>query len=172
MNFIIIQIIGAIGYSLLALSYFQKEKIKILLMQIIAYVMFIVHYYLLDGITGSICNLIGLFALVTIYLFEKKNVKNKKILAIGMIPFIVAIALFTYRDIYSIFPIVASIIVILSFLTKHENVIRMIGIISAICWLIYAIVFKSYVAIAFEVIMIISTITALVKNKKSKNEIN
>ena len=70
-NTLLVQGVGAIGYTILALSYFKKEKRQILYMQIIAYIFFVIHYYLLNGITGAICNLIGLFALVTIYLFEK-----------------------------------------------------------------------------------------------------
>ena len=64
MRDIIIQAIGAVGYSLLALSYFKKVKKQILLMQIFAYIFFVIHYYLLNGITGAVCNSIGLFALI------------------------------------------------------------------------------------------------------------
>ena len=74
LNAFIVQGIGAIGYTTLALSYFKKEKRQILFMQIFAYIFFIIHYYLLNGITGAICNLIALFALLTIYCFEKLTV--------------------------------------------------------------------------------------------------
>ena len=104
MNFIITQIIGGIGYSLLALSYFKKEKKQILFMQIVAYISFTIHYYMLSGMTGAICNLIGLVALIIIYLFDKYKVKNKKMLTLGMIPFVVIIALITFRDVFSLFP--------------------------------------------------------------------
>ena len=57
-NMLIVQAIGAIGYGTLAFSYFKKEKRQILFMQIVAYVFFTIHYYLLNGITGAICNLI------------------------------------------------------------------------------------------------------------------
>ena len=75
LNQLIIQGVGAIGYTLLALSYFKEEKSKILFMQIISYIFFVIHYYLLNGITGAICNFIGLFALVIIYLFDKYKLK-------------------------------------------------------------------------------------------------
>ena len=71
LNTLIVQGIGAIGYTLLALSYFKKEKRQILFMQIIAYVMFTIHYYLLSGVTGALCNFLGLIALIIIYVFEK-----------------------------------------------------------------------------------------------------
>ena len=149
MKDIIIQAIGAVGYSLLALSYFKKVKKQILLMQIFAYIFFVIHYYLLNGITGAVCNSIGLFALISIYLFDKYNLKNKTI-TVGLFIILLLIAnIITFQNIYSIFPLVASTIVLISFIDNNENNIRIVGIIAAICWLIYAIVYKSYVAIAF-----------------------
>ena len=166
MEGIITQIIGLFGYSILAGSYFKKEKRKILFMQIIAYVLFTIHYYMLNGITGAVCNLLGLIALIIIYTFDKYKMKNKNIVTICMIPFVVIIALITYQNIYSLFPIIASVIVIISFLLDNENVIRIIGIVSATCWLLYAIVYKSYVAIVFEVITFVFVFIAFLKNKK------
>ena len=91
MKDIIIQAIGAVGYSLLALSYFKKVKKQILLMQIFAYIFFVIHYYLLNGITGAVCNSIGLFALISIYLFDKYNLKNKTI-TVGLFIILLLIA--------------------------------------------------------------------------------
>lgn len=168
MDFILIQGIGAIGYTLLALSYFKKEKRKILFMQIIAYVMFTIHYYLLSGITGAICNLIGLFALISIYLCDKYKFKKKNIISILFIISLLVVNIITFQNAFSIFPLIASIIVIISFLIDDENFIRAVGVISAVCWLIYAIVYQSFVAIAFEVITLIGVCVAFLKNKKRR----
>lgn len=166
MNMIITQVIGAIGYGTLALSYFKKNKKEILFMEIIAYIFFTIHYYLLNGITGAICNLIGLFALVSIYLFDKYKLKNKYLVSIFFVIILLIINIMNFQNIYSIFPMIASTIVIISFLSNDENKIRIVGVISAICWLIYAIVYKSYIAIVFEVITLINVFLALFKNIK------
>ena len=166
MNMIITQFIGAIGYGTLALSYFKKNKKEILFMEIIAYIFFTIHYYLLNGITGAICNLIGLFALVSIYLFDKYKLKNKYLVSIFFVIILLIINIRNFQNIYSIFPMIASIIVIISFLSNDENKIRIVGVISAICWLIYAIVYKSYIAIVFEVITLINVFLALFRNIK------
>lgn len=167
MNFILIQIIGGIGYTVLATSYFKKEKMKILFMQIIAYIMFTIHYYLLSGVTGAICNVIGLFALVTIYIFEKYKWKNKNLIACVFSVALMIINIITFQNIYSIFPMIAALIVIISFMTDNEDYIRGIGLVSAVCWLIYAIVYKSYISIVFEVVTLIGTLVAFVKNTKN-----
>ncbi len=165
---LLVQTIGAIGYITIALSYFKKKKREILFMQIVAYVFFTIHYYLLNGITGAICNFIGLVSLLTIYLFEKYNIKNKTILSIFFIALLLIINISTFQNFFSIFPMFASTIVIISFLKDDENFIRIIGVISAVCWLIYAIVYKSYIAIIFEVLTLINVCIALYKNKNYK----
>ena len=166
MEVLLIQGIGAIGYTALALSYYRKKKIDILFMQIIAYIFFSIHYYLLDAITGTMCNLLGLIAITFIYLVEKKkDLKRRNIFILGIIPILVLIALLTYENMYSILPIFASVLSLISFLTDEENTIRGIGIISAISWLIYAIIYKSYVAIVFEIITVIATLVAFIKYK-------
>ena len=165
---LIIQGIGAIGYTTIAISYFKKEKSQILFMQIFAYVFFVIHYYLLNGITGAICNLIGLFALITIYMFEKYKLKNKILVSTLLIILLLMVNIMTFQNIFSIFPMVASVIVIISFLEDNENDIRGIGILAAICWFVYAIVYKSYIAIIFEVITLINVVIAFLKNLSHK----
>ena len=169
MNFLLIQFIGAIGFVTIALSYFKKEKKQILLMQIIAYVMFTIHYYLLSGITGAICNFIGLLALIAIYIFEKYNWNYKNIIVAFFVILLVIINIMAFQNFYSIFPMIASTIVIISFLTDNEDIIRGIGLVSAVSWLIYAIAYKSYISIIFETITLIVTSVAFIKNTSNTN---
>ena len=167
---LLVQVIGAIGYISIALSYFKKEKREILFIQIIAYIFFTIHYYLLNGITGAICNFIGLLALITIYLFEKYEWKNKVILSTVFIIILLIINIKAFQNIFSIFPMIASTIVIFSFLKDNENIIRIIGVVSALCWLVYAIAYKSYIAIIFEVLTLMNVCVALFKNYKNINK--
>lgn len=166
MNFILIQLIGAIAYITIAISYYRKEKKSILFMQIIAYMFFTLHYFLLAGISGVVCNLVGLFALVVIYIFDKYKLKYKWIASMFFIAALIVVNLITFQNIYSIFPMVASVIVIISFVLDNEDFIRKIGIVSALCWLVYAIVYKSYISIAFEALTLVGVCVALIKHSK------
>ena len=164
MKYIIAQILGAIGYSLLAFSYFKKNKKEILFVQILAYIGFTTHYILLDARSGTVCNILGFIALILIYLFSN-NDKKKKILVLILIPLLIVMSFLSYENIFSLFPVFACLITFNSFLSKDENKIRFIGIISAVCWLIYAIIYMSYSAIIFEIITVISSTIAYIKNK-------
>lgn len=164
MNFVLIQVIGAIAFATLATSYYQKDKKNILFLHIIAYIMFTIHYYLLSGVTGAICNATGLLALLSIYLIEKYKWKNKNIIACVFITLLFIINIATFQNVFSVFPMIASTIVILSFMMNNEDYIRGFGVISAVCWLIYAIVYKSYISIFFEIVTLIGTFIAFAKN--------
>jgi len=172
MKDLIIQVIGVIAYAILAFSYFKKEKKEIIFIQIFSTIAFAIHYYLLSGITGTICNLITLGIVIIIYFFEKKEGKKKNILVFSTIPLLILISLFTYENIYSIFPIIASTVILISFVLSNENTIRISGIISALCWLIYAAMYKSYAGVFFEGFSMITTFIACLKNKNiNSNEI-
>ena len=165
MKFIIAQILGAVGYSLLAFSFFKKSKKEILFIQIFAYIGFTTHYLLLDALTGTACNILGLIALILIY-FLSNDEKKKKILVLTLIPLLIAMSFLSYENLFSLFPVFACLLTFSWFLSKDENISTFIGIISAACWLIYAIIHVSYSAIVFEVITVIATIIAYIKNKR------
>lgn len=164
-KFLIIQFIGLIGYVLLSYSYFKKKKKDILLIQIFSYIMFILHYQFLGAITGSVCNLLGLLSFLIIYLFDVLK-KNKKILLCIIIPILLVISFLTYENIFSIFPIIGIVLAVLSFTTNNEDLIRRVGIVGAICWLIYSVVYKSYISIIFEAVTLVSVVIAYFKRRK------
>ena len=167
---LLVQGIGAIGYATLAYSYFKEEKKQILFMQIFSYIFFTIHFYMLSGITGAICNFIGLFALVAIYLCDKYKWKSKKYIATFFILLLVIVNIATFQNFFSIFPLIASVIVIVSFLEENEEAIRGIGIVSVVSWLIYAIAYKSYISIPFEVVTLIEVCVAYLKNTKKEKK--
>ena len=169
MNFVIIQLIGAIGYTLLSISFYRKSKRQILFLQIIANIFFTIHYFLLSGTTGAISNVIGIITYTAIYLFDKFNFKvAKNIITVIMLAIMLIITIINYDNIYSVLPFIAFMFTITSFLNGKEDVIRKIGIISAICWLIYAIVYDSYVAIVFETIVLFATFFSIMYSKRDQ----
>ena len=164
-KFWIAQFIGLIAFCILGCSYYKKTKRDILLLQMMAYIAFILHYQLLGGITGSVCNLLALVSFIIIYLFDIFK-KNKKILVGILVPILIVISFLTFENIYSIFPIIGSVVAVFSFITDKEDLIRKFGIVAVICWLIYAIVYNSYVSIIFEFVTLIVVTIAYFKRRK------
>jgi len=170
-----IQLVGAFGYFFLANSYFNKNKNMILNMQIVANVFLAIHYFCLSGIVGAVCDVVSIVANTIIYFFNKNNCKNKQLLAELLILFLIIscfITLFILKKpitIHEVFPVIATIMVILSFVTNSKNVIRGIGLIVAVCWLIYGFIFGSYSAIIFEILIILSTIISHFREKRQNH---
>jgi hypothetical protein len=146
----------------------MKNKDKILFIEILAYIFFTIHYYLLSGISGAICNLIGVISLIVIYIFDKYKLKNKLLMTIILMILLLIINILMFQNIYSIFPFLALTSVILSFLSNNEDTIRKAGAISAICWVIYAIVYKSYISIIFNAITLTNVFLSIYRNRVNK----
>jgi len=142
-------------------------------MQVTSNMFLAVHFYLLTGISGAVCSIVCIISNLTIYFTEKKNIGSKIsraifLLVILAISTVISICLNEgIPTISGAFPIVASAFVIFSFLSDSKTLIRAMGLIVAVCWLIYAILFKSYIAIVFEAITIMSTAVSLIKNKSA-----
>lgn len=165
-----IQLIGAIGFITLAYSYSKKEKKGILFMQIVSHVFLVLHYILLKGKSGAISNFIGMLAMITIYSYEKNRYKNYVVVFFMFLLLVVNIVF--YQNIFSIFPMIASIIILISFLTSNENTIRLTGAIAALAWLIYAISVKSPIAIFYESLILFNAIRTFLLNKKQINKLS
>ena len=166
MSFLLIQLIGAIGYTILSISYYKKNRKQILFLQIIANIFFTIHYYLLGGIIGAISNIIGLTSYTAIFVCDKFNKKVlKNIFSLIMIIILLIFTLVRYEGFYSVLPFISFTFTTISFLDGNVKAIRLFGCVAAVCWLIYAIVYDSYVAIAFETITLIATIFSIVYSK-------
>ncbi len=167
---VLTQVIGGAGYIVMASSYYQKTKFQIMLWQIAANVILAMHFYFLSGFTGSLCSLITIAVLIGMYLMNKKEIHRRDIILFWAIVGLSLITYYTYDNFFSLFPFLASVVSYVAFLSNKENEIRLAGILIAILWLIYAMIYGSYVAIGFEIFMIITTIIALIKHRDSKNE--
>ena len=162
---LLIQLLGIIAWILITISYWQKKKINLLIIQLIAYLLYALHFYLLDGLSGALCNLAGIIILFLLYIKEKKN-KPMYILIPIIIAIFIPIIIYSYDGLYSLLPVVASIIPLTANWVKKMSIIKIGGIIGSICWLIYAIFTKSYASMITEVIFITSTLISLNKTKE------
>ena len=160
------QSIGALGYFLLANSYFNKKKSRLLIVQLFANILLAIHFYYLAGLAGAVCDIVCIFVDIIIYLYDKHKGKHKVILAILLILSLFIVYLFTLKmtgglfTFEELFPLFATCIIVVSLVSSNKNLIRLIGLIAAICWLVYGIIHTSYASMVFELIIIISTIAS------------
>ena len=69
-----IQLIGILSFCILVLSFYKKETVTILTYQITSNFAYTVHYFLLGGISGAFCSLIGIIRNLVLIKFNNKKI--------------------------------------------------------------------------------------------------
>ena len=156
--FIFIQIIGFLAWILLALSFYRKTTNKILILQVVANLLFCLHYFLLDGYSGLFICMIEILRDFLYYLTTKDN----HIFIISTIIYIICIIV-SYTNILDLFPYIASTIDGF-FLTKKRKIVVFGAIITYTLWFIYDMYVKSYSGAITDAIIIVSNLSILLFN--------
>lgn len=157
-----IQLIGLLGFSILILSFYKKEPKMILTYQVTSNFAYTVHYFLLGALSGAFCSLIGIVRNAVLIKFNNK----KFIIPIFSILYLIVTILF-YEGIYSVLPMIANIIYLISITQKNKKTILIGAIISSAFWVIYAIFVNSYASIITESILMISNFIQLIVKKNN-----
>ena len=158
-NFWIIQLIGALAWIVLILSYYRKNTNKILSFHIISTILDSIHYFLLGAYTGSF---ICIFESIRDYGYYKTD--KDDYIFLGSIPVYVIMGLLTCHSIIDILPVFSSVIDGYT-LTKDKKTVVFGAIIAYTCWVIYAIYVKSYVGIVVDGILVLSNLSIFLFDK-------
>ena len=112
--FYLAQLFGILAWLTLLLSYYRKNTDKILFVQIISVIFYLLNYLFLGAWTGLI---VVIFELVRDSLYYKTDKDN--LLFILTIPFYIFLAYFARNDFIELIPILASLLEGYT-LTKHK----------------------------------------------------
>ena len=92
-----------------------------------------------------------------------KTNKNDCLLVIGSL--IIILSIYTYENIYSLLPVIATLLYTISVWQDSNIIYKIFGIPIEICWLAYHICIKSIFGIILESILFISVIIGIIKKK-------
>lgn len=162
MKDIIIQGIGFIGMLLAVWSFQHNRRGRILLLQILSSCFWVVHFLLLGAFTGSIMNLISVARGSVFYHRDRKWAGNMIWLYVFMGSFILG-AVFTWKNSFSLLPMVAMIISTISTWMKNPRNIRLVMLLSPPCWFTYNLISGSIAGMMTEVIVFSSIIIGVVR---------
>ena len=140
------QLIGFGALIAMGLSYWQNDKRTILLWQVVANLIFAIHYTLLHACSGALCSFFQIVVLLLFLLQEK----------------------FNWSKLVTAIPIVASLAALLPFFQSRRWVIQMAGIASGLSWLMYVIAVRSYSGMVTESVLTIITAASLLKKETRK----
>lgn len=163
--YIISQIFGFLAFIISLIAYHRKKKQKIFRTMMIANILDIMHYLLLGAYSGSVTKIIALVRNELIIIKEKyKKLNNYIILIILFIIYIIA-GIITFKNIFSILPILAAIIYLYFVWNGDELKVKRVAFYCYFLWLAYNIFVFSIAGILSNVISIFSTFIAI-KNYK------
>ena len=154
MNFLV-QSIGALGIAANMIIYQQKDGKKLLLFKLISDLFWFAHYFLLGAYTGAVIAVIGIFRECVFINQDKKWAKGKGWLVFFILCSIVS-SIFTWKNVFCLFPAIASVISVISFWKSNPKLARFLGIIISACMLIYDIIYGSYTGIVNEILTLVS----------------
>lgn len=165
LNFYLAQITSLFAWFFLIISYWKNKDNKILYLQLLSCIFFVLNYLFLEAYTGLF---VVFFEIIRDYLYVKFEDDKKTFLY--TLPVYAFIGIFSYDGFWSLFSILASLNDGYALIYKGKKVVSL-GIITYVLWLIYDIRYFSLPNIIAESILIISNLIILLIKKESKYNI-
>ena len=176
---IIAQIVSIIGMLMGVLSYQQKGKARILTFQLIGAALFVVHFFMINALSGAILNFVAIVRAL-IFIYEDKVHGDHPAWTIGL----TATYILSYVSVFTVFgkeptvknlileilPVLAMTVTTIAFRYKEDKILRRVTFISSPMWLTYNAIFFSLGGIIGESLNIGSAIIGTIRLDRKKEE--
>ena len=162
LNFYLAQITSLLAWFFLIFSYWKNKDDKILYLQVISCIFFVLNYLFLGAYTGLF---VVFFEIVRDYLYIRFNDDKKTFLFTLLVYALIGI--FSYDGFWSLFSIFASLNDGYALIYKGKKVV-FLGIVTYVLWLVYDIRYFSLPNVVAESALIISNLIILFKSKEVK----
>lgn len=170
MTYYIAQGFGVLGLLVMIISLFQKDKDKMLKYVVFNGIFFGIQYLLLHAYSGMFSNFFGIGRTYV----SKEKEKNEKldkwyVLMFFLVGYII-IGFISFDGIPSLLPIVGELIYVVTLWQKSVKRIRLGTLMMVILWLIYDVIVQAYPSLITDIIVMTSTIVAIITNDILKKE--
>ena len=167
MVYIISQFIGFASFFVSIFAYHKSKKEKILGNMVISNILNLIHYLLLGAYTGCITKGLAIFRDSFIIMKDRNKKYNKSIYLYIFIIVYIIVSIFTYKNIWSLFPLIAAIIYLIPIWNGDQKFVKQTALLCYFLWLSYNIFVVSIAGIISNIISIISTGIAVYNEKKN-----
>ena len=171
-TYIISQIFTIINYTLVASTYYYKNRKTILIINFLSVVAEGCSYLFLQAYTGFAMCIVALIRNLIFVIDERKNHKQDTIskkdimILITLYGIIIFSVIFTYDGILSLLSVVATMLYTYSVWQKKTKVYKLLGMPIGVLWILYNIFIKSIFGILLESILLLCSITGYILEKK------
>lgn len=174
-TYIISQVFTIIMYILLGITFYVKDRKKLLIVHFIATISIAIAYTLLGAWTGLAMSIVVLIRNLFFLLDEKKNGKRETInktdiiILVALYSISIIFAIFSYEGIFSLLSVAATMLNTYSVWQKDIRIYKLLGVPICILWVFYNIYIMSIFGIILEgVILVCSTTGYLLEKRKIK----
>ena len=166
------QLIGFLGLVLLVTSLQINKKGIILFLQIFANLFYGLQYILLNSISGGIMSLVSLIRCIVFYFYDKKGKKDIPETSFYLLTIsCIVVGIFTYTNILSIVPILATILYTYAMWQKELKVFRRLSCLISALWITFNFSVGAYVVLLGSIFELISSIIAIYRFDIKKKDI-
>lgn len=165
----------AIGVIAMVESFFifqVTDRKKMVALKLVDDVLWVTHFILIGGYTAALTTGIAVFREIVFYFKGNKKWASSIFWAFLFSLAFAACAPLTWTNIFSLFPATASIVSTWVFWVNKTEAAKIIQLPSALCMLVYSIVYSSYSGALTQLITVVSIalfFTRYLINKKKSN---
>lgn len=168
-TYILSQVFAITYYILFAITYYMKNKKSILVLGVISIFIHSISYALLGGWTAVAMGIVAVLRNI-IFIFEEKREKKNIIILYTLFSITIISGILTCDSIFSILPIVATILYTYSIWQKNIKTYKLLGVITGVLFVVYNIYVKSIFGIVAEAVLTICSLNGyIIDLKKFKN---
>lgn len=173
MKILIPQIIGLFAVATFLLSYQQKKRKNIILLNVISRCLYILQYVLLGAFAGAVLDILGA---VSSFVAGKKHTnfikKHEKIILISINVLIIAAGItiaVINKSFLDLFSLAGVLLHTSAFWITNEKIIRRVSLLGSPFWFVYNFLSKAYGSAIGDVLTMCSIIIAMVRYKNTKS---
>ncbi len=173
------QVISIVAMGFNCISYLQKKKSTLLICQLVGSVLFGINYFLLGAMAGAILNILSVIRAI-VFLWKDKLHADNAYWTGGFI----AAYIGSYAMIFTVFgkeptafnlivellPVLAMIVIHLSFRYTETKMVRRYGLVSSPMWLAYNVSSLSIGAIICETLNLVTIVIGIIRFDTDKKE--
>lgn len=150
-------VVGIVAVIFYLLGYLQKKRNRIILFNVTSRVLYIIQYIILGAFEGAVLDVAGTVSSVVAQKKEAPFIKKHIKLAIVVVNlFIVAMGLVTYKNLYSILPVVGVVLHTGAFWLDDEKTIRKVSFLGCPFWLLYNFISGAYGSCIGDILSMVS----------------
>jgi len=165
------QIIGLLAVTAFLLSYQQKKRIHIIILNATSRVLYILQYLLLGAFSGAALDVLGTISSVLAGRMNTDRIrKHKKIIFLSvnfLIVLVGGLIALQNKSWLDILPIIGVLFHTSAFWINDEKIIRRVSLLGSPFWFVYNLLSNAYGSAVGDILSICSIVIAMIRHKNT-----